>query len=78
MHMHAYMEGRCRQCGWRVVVDREDYGHTRAGKWCGPVETDHPFEVPDEPHASCSPVCGRTLGSLSHLRHAHAIRASLR
>jgi hypothetical protein len=45
----AYAEGRCRQCGRRVTVDREDHGHTRAGRWCGPVETDHPFAVSDEP-----------------------------
>lgn len=44
-----YLEGRCRRCGRRVTVDREDAGHTRDGRWCGPVETEHPFEVPDEP-----------------------------
>jgi len=33
----------------RVTVDREDDGHTRAGRWCGPVETEHPFAAPDEP-----------------------------
>ena len=46
---HAYPEGRCRQCGWRVVVTREESGHTRNGRWCGPVETDRPFVVTDDP-----------------------------
>ena len=46
---HVYLEGRCRQCGWRVVVTREDQGHSRDGRWCGPVETDHPFVVSDDP-----------------------------
>jgi hypothetical protein len=30
-----------------VTVDRENCGHTRDGEWCGPVETDQPFTVPD-------------------------------
>lgn len=33
----------------RVTVDRECDGHTRAGRWCGPVETELPSEVSDEP-----------------------------
>ena len=45
----AYAEGRCRRCGMRVTVDREPKGHTRNGEWCGPVETEHPSEVTDEP-----------------------------
>jgi hypothetical protein len=44
-----YLEGRCRRCGMRVTVDRENMGHARDGRWCGPVETEHPFDVPDEP-----------------------------
>jgi hypothetical protein len=44
-----YLEGRCRLCGMRVTVDRERDGHTRDGRWCGPVETDQPSEVPDQP-----------------------------
>ncbi len=45
----VYLEGRCRLCGRRVTVDRERMGHVRDGRWCGPVETEHPSEVPDEP-----------------------------
>ncbi len=45
-----YREGRCRMCLRRVTVDRENDGHTRDGVWCGPVETEKPFElVPDDP-----------------------------
>lgn len=47
-----YREGRCRSCAMRVVIDRENDGHTRAGRWCGPVETEQPSEVPDEPMLS--------------------------
>jgi hypothetical protein len=36
----------------RVVIDRENDGHTRAGRWCGPVEIEQPSEVPDEPMLS--------------------------
>jgi hypothetical protein len=56
--LHAYLEGRCRLCGWRVIVDREDYGHTRYGRWCGPVETEHPAVVPDETPGPDTPVWG--------------------
>jgi len=45
----VYAEGRCRRCGMRVTVDRENDGHARDGRWCGPVETEHPLTVPDEP-----------------------------
>lgn len=45
-----YREGRCRTCFRRVTVDRDHDGHTRAGAWCGPVETDAPATVPDEPN----------------------------
>jgi hypothetical protein len=45
----VYLEGRCRRCGRRVTVDRENTGHTRDGLWCGPVETEHPLAVSDEP-----------------------------
>jgi hypothetical protein len=45
----VYLEGRCRRCGRRVTVDRENCGHTRDGSWCGPVETEHPAWVSDEP-----------------------------
>lgn len=48
----VYPEGRCAGCGWRVTVDQPDNGHTRAGCWCGPVETEHPFSVRDEPPLS--------------------------
>ncbi len=44
-----YLEGRCRMCRRRVTVDRENSGHTRNGAWCGPVETQLPGAVPDEP-----------------------------
>ena len=44
-----YREGRCGCCGRRVTVDCENSGHTRDGLWCGPVETEHPFGVSDEP-----------------------------
>ena len=44
-----YLEGRCRRCGRRVTVDREAAGHGRDGQWCGPVETEHPSAVSDEP-----------------------------
>jgi hypothetical protein len=43
----VYEEGQCRRCGHRVTVDREGAGHTRDGQWCGPVETQQPFNVPD-------------------------------
>lgn len=43
-----YAEGRCRRCGMRVTVDREPDGHTRDGRWCGPVETERSIEVPDQ------------------------------
>lgn len=37
-------------CFRRVTVDRDGNGHDRDGAWCGPVETERPFElVPDEP-----------------------------
>jgi hypothetical protein len=55
---HAYREGRCRQCGWRVIADRQDSGHTRFGRWCGPVETEQPSTVPDEPPGPDTPVWG--------------------
>jgi hypothetical protein len=42
-----YSEGQCRRCGVRVTVNREKGGHTRDGEWCGPVETEKPFTVPD-------------------------------
>jgi hypothetical protein len=45
----VYLEGRCRRCGRRVTVDRENMGHTRDGAWCGPVETERPFAVSDVP-----------------------------
>jgi len=49
MWKRIYLEGRCLRCGMRITVDREDRGHTRDGQWCGPIETDHPFAVPDKP-----------------------------
>ena len=45
----VYREGRCRVCGMRVTVAGPINRHMRDGQWCGPIETDHPFEVPDEP-----------------------------
>ena len=44
-----YREGRCRMCARRVTVNRENDGHTRDGIWCGPVETQLPNGVPDDP-----------------------------
>jgi hypothetical protein len=49
MWRRIYLEGRCLRCGMRITVDCKDRGHTRDGQWCGPIETDHPFAVPDEP-----------------------------
>jgi hypothetical protein len=46
---HVYEEGRCMRCGQRVTVDREHQGHTRSGRWCGPVETEHPNRATDIP-----------------------------
>lgn len=56
----VYREGQCRRCGRRVTVDREDAGHTRDGQWCGPVETDKPFSVPDRTWSDQWRVPGRT------------------
>jgi hypothetical protein len=33
----------------RVTVAGSINRHMRDGQWCGPIETDHPFEVPNEP-----------------------------
>ena len=33
----------------RVTVAGPINRHMRDGQWCGPIETDHPFEVPDDP-----------------------------
>jgi hypothetical protein len=44
-----YLEGRCRRCGMRVTVERAFGYHRRDARWCGPVETEHPFTVSDEP-----------------------------
>ena len=49
MWKRIYSEGRCLRCGMRITVDCKDRGHTRDGQWCGPIETDHPFAVPDQP-----------------------------
>lgn len=32
----------------RVTVDREPNGHSWNGRWCGPVESEHPFSVTEE------------------------------
>ena len=45
----VYREGRCRQCGMRVTGDCGADGHWRGDRCCGPVETEHPCSVPDEP-----------------------------
>lgn len=45
----VYLEGRCRCCGRRVTVQRENTDHARDAGRCGPVETEHPFGVSDEP-----------------------------
>ena len=52
IELKVHREGRCRMCGWRVTVERESDGHIRSGRWCGPVETEHPFIVPDDPPAA--------------------------
>lgn len=50
-------------CSRRVTVDREYDGHTRDGAWCGPVETELPSAVPDDPppydwlYAPGGPLC---------------------
>lgn len=49
MWERIYFEGRCRCCGMRVTVDCKGRGHTRDGQWCGPIETERPLSVPDEP-----------------------------
>jgi hypothetical protein len=59
----SYREGRCRMCGRRVTVGRDDDSHLRNGALCGPVETELPGAVPDEPppcdwvYASSVPSC---------------------
>ena len=58
--MKIYREGRCRTCGWRVTVDRAGGFHIRQDRRCGPVETEHPFVVPDEP-----PIVDRAGASLA-------------
>ena len=49
MWKRVYFEGRCLRCGMRITVDCKHRGHTREGQWCGPIEIEHPFAVPDEP-----------------------------
>ena len=45
-----YGEGRCKQCGQRVTVERgSEYHYTPDDRPCGPVETNHPSAVADRP-----------------------------
>ena len=45
----VYQEGRCRQCGLRVTLERGEQFHRGGdGTACGPVETHKPGHVTDE------------------------------
>jgi hypothetical protein len=48
IRQHVYAEGRCRECGRRVTVERSGAYHIRNARRCGPVDTDHPSAMPDE------------------------------
>jgi hypothetical protein len=46
----ALMEGRCKQCGYRVTLERgAEYHRAPDGRRCGPVEVHRPDHASDHP-----------------------------